>query len=349
MADHHMRWREYMDDLEDVLRSVAVELERAEKEAARDFGRETWPLAQRRRRRHELLRRALDMPFLGELLREAATEGLAGASTPRESLLRPWSEPDGAEGEDAEFGVDPRAVPPPPPGAEPPARLRSAERVLRGRSRSLVPVLDGLRVPRNASAVVRTAEGLGLHEVHFVHPEGSFRPQRAVTKRAERWLDLRQAADVHPVLDELEGRGYRILAADFGPDARPLDEVPLTERVAVVLGSEQEGVRPAVRARAHDLFHIPVDGFTSYLNVSVAAAISLYELDRRQRAEGRRRPLEREDRQRLRALWYRRLARGRREREASFLRWLHRPPAPLDLRAVVPSRERRRAEEGRRG
>ena len=80
-------------------------------------------------------------------------------------------------------------------------------------SSMLAVVLDQMTVPRNASAVIRTAEALGLQEMHFIHAHGYLVPQRAVTKRCERWLDLRQADDAAPVIEGLRERGYRILGA----------------------------------------------------------------------------------------------------------------------------------------
>jgi tRNA (guanosine-2'-O-)-methyltransferase len=263
------------------------------------------------------------MPFFGDLLR--ANAGL----DPDQTIPAP----DVGLAEDLVEVMDPCAWPvpgqalrPPAPGAIPPPRLVSAERALAQRTRSLVPVLDSMSVPRNASAVIRTAEALGLQEMHFIHEHGHLVPQRAVTKRCERWIDLRQTDDATGALDGLRDRGYRILGADFGADAVSIDEVELTDRTAIVLGSEQEGVSDVIREQVDGLFYIPTVGFTAYLNVSVAAAISLATFDRRLREEGKRRPLDQDDLRATRAIWYRGLGRGRPRSEGKLLRWLHRPP-----------------------
>jgi len=301
MSDRWKRWRCYMDEMEDLLRWMAVEIDGSERDAATENELSTWPHRQQLERPQELARRMRDMPFFGDLLR-------ANAGIDPDEIL---PAPDVGLSENLVEVMDPcpwpvpgQALRPPPPDAVAPPRLVSAERALAQRTRSLVPVLDSMSVPRNASAVIRTAEALGLQEMH----------------------DLRQTDDATGALNGLRDRGYRILGADFGPDAVPIDEVELTDRTAIVLGSEQQGVSDVVKEQVDSLFYIPTVGFTAYLNVSVAAAISLATFDRRIREEGKRQSLDRDDLQATRAIWYRGLARGRPRSEGALLRWLHRPP-----------------------
>jgi len=324
MSDRWKRWRCYMDEMEDLLRWMAVEIDGSERDSAIENELPAWPPRQLRERPRELARRMRDMPFFGDLLR-------ANAGLDPDDIL---PAPDAGLTEDVVEVMDPCAWPvpgqalrPPAPGAVAPPRLVSAERALAQRTRSLVPVLDSMSVPRNASAVIRTAEALGLQEMHFIHEHGFLVPQRAVTKRCERWIDLRQSDDGTRTLIGLRDRGYRILGADFGDDAVPIDEVELSDRTAIILGSEQEGVSDVVKEQVDGLFYIPTVGFTAYLNVSVAAAISLATFDRRLREEGKRLPLDADDLRTTRARWYRGLARGRPRSEGALLRWLHRPPA----------------------
>jgi tRNA (guanosine-2'-O-)-methyltransferase len=324
MSDKWKRWRVYMDELEDLLRWMAQEIDGAERDAAAQTGLDTWPAQQQKLRAIELARRMSDMPFFGKILE---------ANTGRDpSTVAPAPDVGLREHPTQDMDVNPMEVPgqavrPPAPGEKPPGRLVSAEQALAQRTRSLVVVLDQMTVPRNASAVIRTAEALGLQEMHFIHAHGYLVPQRAVTKRCERWIDLRQADGAGTVLQGLRRRGYRILAADFGPQSRPIDEVELTDRTAVVLGSEQEGVSDEVKEQVDGLFYIPTVGFTAYLNVSVAAAIALTTFDRRLREEDKRLPLDPDDLHRTRARWYRGLARGRQRSQGALLKWLHRPPS----------------------
>ena len=337
------RWRGYMDELEVVMRQAAERLAEAEALIAEAWERSTWHRRQRESVDREILRRAQDMPFLGRLLGAARRLDEDERLEPPDFIGHPWEE--GEEGS----ALDPPTRFPPrtdlravaPHSAEaPPARLRAAERALAERSRSLVVLLDDLVNPRNASAVIRTSEALGLQEVHIAQQEGRADLERTVTMLAERWLDLFWYRETAAAAEALRARGYRILVSDYSPGAEPLESVALGERVAVAFGSEQRGVSPALRAVADGFFYLPSAGFTSYLNVSVMAGVSLYTLDQRMRAEGLRAPIAPDDRARLRRAWYAALAKGDQRRAQEYMGWLEAPPEPAPPRGASGSRRR---------
>jgi tRNA (guanosine-2'-O-)-methyltransferase len=181
---------------------------------------------------------------------------------------------------------------------------------------------------RNASAVVRTTEALGIQEVHFIDHQGKVGLERSVTKQAQRWLDLYWHRETAPAIQSLKARGYRILVSDIAPGALPLEEVPLSGKIAVAFGSEQKGVSDALRAQADGFFYMPSAGFTSYVNVSVMAGIALYALDRRMREAGLREKIDAAERDALRRVWYAALARGNMATARRYLGWLDDPPSP---------------------
>jgi len=325
------RWRGYMDELEEAMRACGEHLAEVEALIAQTYERSTWRGERRDSAEDEIVRRALDIPFLRELVQSARALGPDAELGVPDFEGRAWrGEEPGAELRSIERGprlkADREATP--AGGEAPPARLVAAERALAERSRSIVIVLDNLVNPRNASAVARSSEALGLQEIHFIQREGKLTLERTLTTLSHRWLDLFWHREAAPAFETLRARGYRIWVADFGPEALPVEEVPLSERVAVVLGSEQRGVSAAARAAADGFFYLPTTGFTSYLNVSVAAGVSLYTLDRRMREAGLRRPLEEGDRAALRRAWYTALARGDAARARRYLAWLDHPPDP---------------------
>jgi len=347
------RWRGYADELEEAMRSAGEHLAEVEALIAEAWERSSWRNRQRDTIDAEILRRALDVPFLGDLVRIAWRVGPDADLSPPDFEGRPWPDDD-VRGEstrasrlsDGPAAGDAVALSP-EPDARPPARLRAAERALRARTRSLVVVLDDLVGARNASAVVRTAEALGLQEVHIVQREGRVALERTVTMRADRWLDLCWYPRPEPAMEALRARGYRVWVADFAEDAVPLTEVPVRDGLAVVFGSEQRGVSDAVRERADGHFFLPTAGFTSYVNVSVMAGIAVHDLDRRMRAAGVRRPLGREELARLRPAWYERLARGHPGRALRYRGWLGRevepaPPRGARVERGDPEGDRRR-------
>ena len=69
------------------------------------------------------------------------------------------------------------------------------------------------------------------------------------------------------------------------PDAVPLEVLPLDRPIALVFGNEKAGVSPGTRALCDGAYTIPMAGFSQSLNISVAAAVSLYSVCRRVREE----------------------------------------------------------------
>jgi len=324
------RIRGYLDDLEEDMRLSAERLAEIERIAAEDWEKPSWYGRLQNAAAAEIVRRALDMPFLGDLVRLAWKVGPELSRDAPDFEGTPWAEGQHVHMHDTppesgtpDFVAPPHAVP-----SEPPARLRAAERALAHRTRSLVIGLDDLVSPRNASAIVRTAEALGLQEVHVIQPTGQPRIERTLTKRAERWVDLTWYRDAESFVEAMRRDGRRILVADFGDGAETIDAVPLSDRVALVVGSEQRGVSDALRAAADGCFYLPTVGFTSYLNVSVATAIACWTIDRRMREAGSRQPLAADDRARVRKVWYDRLSKGNPGREAIHRAFLDDPPEP---------------------
>lgn len=85
-------------------------------------------------------------------------------------------------------------------------------------------------------------------------------------------------------LDALRSRGFTIVGAALGPGTIPLDDLKPPRRTALIVGTEFDGLSPATRARCDALVTIPMAAGVDSLNVSVAAAVCLYQLSRERRA-----------------------------------------------------------------
>lgn len=166
-----------------------------------------------------------------------------------------------------------------------PRRWARLEAVLAQRLGAVRIVVENLYHPHNMSAVLRTAEALGIQHVHVVDEPGQFEVSRRISMGAHKWLTLHRHHHFEGCADELKAAGFRLYAAMLDPGAVRLEEVPVTDPVALVLGNEKDGVSPATRARCDGAYSIPMTGFVQSFNVSVAAAVSLYSVTRRARQE----------------------------------------------------------------
>ncbi len=163
-----------------------------------------------------------------------------------------------------------------------PARRARVEGMLAARLGSVVAVAESVRRRHNASAILRTCEAFGVHEVHLV--TAGFRASPGAARGAERWVLRRRFDTTTQSLEELKRRGFRVYVADFWPDAFTPETVPVDAPLAVVFGSEVRGVSDEARALADGAVMIPMVGLTASLNVSVSAAIILRTITERRRA-----------------------------------------------------------------
>ena len=159
------------------------------------------------------------------------------------------------------------------------ARLARIDSVIARRTRSLVPVLEGLSDPHNGAAILRSADAFGCHEVHLVAGRLPFAVSHRVSKGTHRWLDLVQNASATECATRLHARGYRVFVASMEGTLTP-EDLQAEPKAAVVLGNEHAGPSEEMRALADGTYRIPMVGFVESLNVSVASAITLYVASR---------------------------------------------------------------------
>jgi 23S rRNA (guanosine2251-2'-O)-methyltransferase len=144
----------------------------------------------------------------------------------------------------------------------------------------LIPVLDGVTDPRNLGAVLRAADGSGSSGVVIPKDRAVGVTAAAVKASAgasEHVLVARET-NLRRAIDRMKESGVWVYAAEVGGTA--YTALDLTGPVALVLGSEGRGVRRLVREGCDGAVSIPMLGAVESLNVSVAAAVLLYEAGR---------------------------------------------------------------------
>jgi 23S rRNA (guanosine2251-2'-O)-methyltransferase len=147
----------------------------------------------------------------------------------------------------------------------------------------LLAVLDSVTDPRNLGAVIRSAEGAGASGV-VLPSHNAARVTPAVCRAsagAVEHLPVAVVKNLARYLGEVKGQHLWLWAAD-GRAEQTMWQADLSGGVAFVFGAEGKGLRPLVRRTCDDSVAIPLPGRVESLNVSVAAALLLYEA-RRQR------------------------------------------------------------------
>src|SRR5258706_16373655 len=114
------------------------------------------------------------------------------------------------------------------------------EKVLAERPRYITVVMEDIYQSQNASAVVRTCECMGVQDVHIIENQSRYSVNPRVLKGANKWVDLirykeRRLNNTETCFNALRGKGYRILVADPSPECISLNEIPVDEKLAVVM------------------------------------------------------------------------------------------------------------------
>ncbi|MGD8428987.1 MAG: tRNA (guanosine(18)-2'-O)-methyltransferase TrmH [Ectothiorhodospiraceae bacterium] len=162
-------------------------------------------------------------------------------------------------------------------------RLRAA---LDRRQPDLRVFLEGVHKPHNLSAILRTCDAVGVFRAHAVIAEGDFTFHRNASAGVGKWVDVVTHADVATGIRAMQEEGLRVCAATLSPRAVDFREVDYTRPTAVLLGAELRGVSATAEALVDEHIVIPMDGLGQSLNVSVAAAVILFEAQRQRREAG---------------------------------------------------------------
>lgn len=157
-------------------------------------------------------------------------------------------------------------------------RLAKIDHFSQESSDFVLPVMDDVYQFRNAAAIIRSVEACAFHKVIAMEEENVFNPNLTVTKGAETWVEVEKMPKNLDSLKNIKERGYKILAVSLEKNAVMLPDYQVTEPIALVFGTELEGVSKEVIDFADETLAIPMYGFTKSYNVSVAAGICMYEL-----------------------------------------------------------------------
>jgi 23S rRNA (guanosine2251-2'-O)-methyltransferase len=162
--------------------------------------------------------------------------------------------------------------------------LTPADLVASAKAAPLVVVLDGIEDPHNLGAILRSADASGADGV--IRQTRRAAPLGGATAKASAgavsWVKVAEVVNVSRALEELKSAGVWTIGLD-AEATQAYDAVDLTLPTAIVLGAEGQGLRRLVREHCDQLVSIPMFGNVASLNVSVAAAVVLFEAVRQRR------------------------------------------------------------------
>ncbi|MCB9171075.1 MAG: RNA methyltransferase [Flavobacteriales bacterium] len=190
-----------------------------------------------------------------------------------------------------------------------PHRRSLFDRIAPLRTRHVTVVLEDIHLSQNASAVVRTADLLGVQQLHVIESKNRFTMNPDVSLGANKWVDLVRYPGVddpvHACVQRLRQGGYRIVATMPGRSGHTPDDIPIDRPLAFCFGTELLGLSDELIDQADLSLRIPMQGFTESYNISVSAAIVMYTVMQRLHRSGMDTALDASEQLALKIRWLR--------------------------------------------
>ena len=165
-----------------------------------------------------------------------------------------------------------------------PHKRQLFDKLVLNRTRHICVVLEDIFQPHNASAVLRSCDCFGVQDVHVVENHNKYAPNSDVTMGSDKWVDFYKHPDILQTYDQLRQKGYRIIATLPHENDTLITQLDISQPTALVFGTELTGLSQEAIDHADGYVKVPMYGFTESFNISVCAALSLFYLTERMRA-----------------------------------------------------------------
>ncbi|MBP6090832.1 MAG: RNA methyltransferase [Crocinitomicaceae bacterium] len=190
------------------------------------------------------------------------------------------------------------------------------------RTKHLTVVLENIHQEHNASAVMRSCDCFGIQDLHVIEKNNQYKVQRDIALGAGRWVDLYNFdKGENPSLDcikKLKEKGYKIVATTPHTNDVTINELDLSQPIALVFGTEHTGISAEIIAEADEFVKIPMYGFSESFNISVSVAITLNVLRNRLEQSELNWKLSPEEQTALKIKWSKKILRAGNELEVAF-------------------------------
>lgn len=168
-----------------------------------------------------------------------------------------------------------------------PERLERIRTVLSQRQKDVTLVMDNIWDPHNVSAILRSCDAFGIYGVHLYYTVEKWPDLgKKSSASAKKWVGRTCHSDAGTMMEHFRQAGVQVIRTGFSETAKPLHAFDFTIPTAVILSNEHRGASPELVDLVEQELYIPMQGMVQSLNVSVAAAVILYEMFSQRRRAG---------------------------------------------------------------
>ena len=165
-------------------------------------------------------------------------------------------------------------------------RYQRIRQMLDRRQPDLTVFMDDVHKAHNLGAIVRTCDAVGVGEIHAWARSRRLAVPHLASGGSKPWVHFKRHRTAQDGIEALKVRGFKIVAAHLSDTALPYTDYDFTLPTALVVGSEKHGMNEDVLAQCDTQLVVPMQGMVQSLNVSVAAALILFEAQRQKQLAG---------------------------------------------------------------
>ncbi len=197
------------------------------------------------------------------------------------------------------------------------------DEIVLSRTRHLTVVLEDIFQSQNASAVLRTCDCFGIQDVHIIENRYPYEINPDVELGSAKWLNMNYYNESEyntlEAFNALREKGYKIVATSPHKNDLMIQDLPIDDKIALVFGTEKEGLSDMAIQNADAFVKIPMYGFTESFNISVSAAMSVFYLSEKIRQSGIHWQLQEEEEVDIKINWVSNVIRMAEQLKEDFL------------------------------
>ena len=188
-------------------------------------------------------------------------------------------------------------------------RINRFEEVIKNRTRHITIVLEDIYQSHNTSAVLRSCDCFGVQDVHIIENKNKYEVNPDIALGSSKWLNIyeynKEENNTLDCINQLKSKGYKVIATSLHTKALNISEINTNEKIALLFGTEKDGLSELALENADAHVKLPMYGFTESFNISVSAALCLFYLTEKLRQTDVNWELEKSETYAILKEWYR--------------------------------------------
>lgn len=165
-------------------------------------------------------------------------------------------------------------------------RYRRICQMMAMRQPDLTICLEEIHKPHNVSAIVRSADAVGIHQIHAIWPDQHVKLSVSSAAGSNSWVNVISHQSTKDAITQIKSQKMQVLVTNLSEHAIDFREIDYTRPTCIMMGQEKKGISQEALALADQHIIIPMVGMVQSLNVSVASALILYEAQRQRQLAG---------------------------------------------------------------